>query len=64
MRHNAWYKRRFKPVVKATLPPRLHDLRFHDLRHRAASLSLAVAPSFHIVKERLGHTSIRTTVDE
>lgn len=64
MRHNVWYKRRFKPAVRASLPPEKHALRFHDLRHTAASLSLAVAPSLHIVKERLGHTSIRTTVDE
>jgi len=32
--------------------------------HRAcASLSLAVTPSLHLVKERLGHEDIRTTIN-
>lgn len=38
MCHNALYKRRFKPVVKATLPPEKHDLRFHDLRAHGGQL--------------------------
>jgi integrase len=38
-------------------------LRWHDLRHTAASLSLAVTPNLHLVKERLGHEDIRTTIN-
>ena len=38
-------------------------MRFHDLRHTCASLSLAVAPNLHAVKERLGHEDIRTTIN-
>ncbi len=45
------------------LPPPKHGLRFHDLRHTCASLSLAVAPNLMVVKERLGHTDIQTTVN-
>lgn len=63
VRHNLFYKRVFKPTVRAALPPRLHALRFHDLRHTCASLSLSIAPNLHVVKERLGHEDIRTTVN-
>lgn len=46
-RHNNFYLRHFKPAVKAALPPEKHALRFHDLRHTAASLALSVpAPTF------------------
>jgi integrase len=38
-------------------------VRGHDLRHTCASLSLAVAPKLHVVKERLGHEDIRTTIN-
>jgi len=63
VRHNLFYKRVFKPAVKASLPPRLHGLRWHDLRHTAAALSLAANPNLMLVKERLGHENIATTVD-
>ena len=54
----------FRPAVKAALPKSKHPLRWHDLRHTAASLSLAVEPSLHIVKERLlGHEDICTTIN-
>jgi integrase len=58
VRHNLFYKRVFKPAVRAGLPERLHALRWHDLRHTCAALSLAVTPSLHLVKERLGHDDI------
>jgi integrase len=35
----------------------------HDLRHTCAALSLAASPSLHVVKERLGHKGIRTTIN-
>jgi integrase len=63
VRHNLFYKRVFKPAVRAALPAELHALRFHDLRHTAAALSLAANPSLAMVKERLGHENIATTVD-
>jgi integrase len=63
IRHNLFYKRIFKPAVERALPAEKHALRFHDLRHTCASLSLAVAPNLHAVKERLGHEDIRTTIN-
>lgn len=53
----------FKPAVRAALPPRLHGFRFHDLRHTAATLALAGGAPMAMVKERLGHENIATTVD-
>ena len=41
----------------------LRTLRWHDLRHTAAALSLAANPNLSLVKERLGHENIATTVD-
>jgi integrase len=68
VRHSLFYSRVFQPVVKAELPQysdyaNRRGLRFHDLRHTCASLSLAVSPSLHLVKERLGHEDIRTTIN-
>lgn len=63
VRHGLFYSRVFRPAVRAALPQAKHALRWHDLRHTAASLSLAVEPSLHIVKERLGHEDIRTTIN-
>jgi integrase len=42
---------------------RLNGLRFHDLRHTCASLSLAATGNLHVVKVRLGHEDIKTTVN-
>lgn len=63
IRQSLFYKRQFRPTVKKALPDRLHGLRWHDLRHTAASLSLAVEPNLHTVKVRLGHEDIHTTVN-
>lgn len=63
VRHGLFYGRVFRPAVKVALPASKHALRWHDLRHTAASLSLAVTPSLHVVKERLGHEDIRTTIN-
>lgn len=38
-------------------------LRFHDLRHTHATLMLAQGSNPKIVSERLGHASIRVTMD-
>jgi integrase len=65
VRHGQFYKRIFRPAVWRAWPApnKLRKLRFHDLRHTCASLSLAISPNLHVVKERLGHESITTTID-
>lgn len=52
--------RSFKPLLKkAGLP----DIRFHDLRHTAASLLLWEGEHPKVVQELLGHSSIALTLD-
>ena len=52
--------RNFKTLLrKAGLP----DIRFHDLRHSAASLLLAQGVPMRAVMEMLGHSNIGTTAD-
>ena len=52
--------RAFKAVlVRAGIP----DIRFHDLRHSAASLMLAQGVSMRVVMEVLGHSSIGLTAN-
>jgi hypothetical protein len=38
-------------------------LRFHDLRHTTASLSIAAGEHPKLIQARLGHSSITVTVD-
>ncbi|MBI4507212.1 MAG: site-specific integrase [Chloroflexi bacterium] len=53
-------KRSFKPLLRrAGLP----DIRFHDLRHSAATLLLALGEHPKVVQERLGHATIGVTMD-
>ena len=40
----------------------LRKMRFHDLRHSAASLLLAEGVPVKVVSEMLGHTDISTTL--
>jgi integrase len=42
---------------------KLHRIRFHDLRHTFASLLIQNGESLAYVKEQMGHSSIRVTVD-
>ena len=45
---------------------KLHDLppiRFHDLRHQAASLMGAAGVDLHVIRKVLGHSSVVTTAD-
>jgi integrase len=53
--HTAW-KRLLR---RAGIP----DVRFHDLRHTAATLALAEGASLFDVSRMLGHNSIKTTAD-
>jgi len=53
-------RRSFKPILKAANLP---DIRFHDLRHTAATLLLAAGVHPKVVQERLGHASIVLTLD-
>lgn len=41
----------------------LNHIRIHDFRHSHASLLINQGEDYHIVKERLGHASITTTID-
>ena len=53
-------RRSFAPLLeRAGLP----HIRFHDLRHACASILLAANVNPKIVQERLGHSSISTTMD-
>ncbi|MBZ0253591.1 MAG: site-specific integrase [Candidatus Methylomirabilis sp.] len=46
-------------LEKAGLPP----MRFHDLRHTAATLMLRAGVGMYVVQRGLGHSSITTTID-
>lgn len=48
-----------KLLKQAGLP----NIRFHDLRHSAASLLLSLGTHPKVVQELLGHTQISTTMD-
>jgi integrase len=59
VRHRNFYRRHFTPAVLAAgLPERL---RFHDLRHSAASILASQGYRLDQVKDVLGHSSIRVT---
>lgn len=51
-----WLKRFFKRT-------KLRPIRFHDLRHTAATLLINQGVHAKIIAERLGHTDIRTTMN-
>ncbi|GCF10913.1 site-specific integrase [Dictyobacter arantiisoli] len=53
-------RRSFRPIlVRAELP----IIRFHDLRHSAASLLLILGVHAKVVQELLGHSQISVTLD-
>jgi integrase len=53
-----------KPPLTAHRLQMISPLRFHDLRHTCASLCLSQTPNLHLVKQRLGHEDIRTTINQ
>lgn len=54
-------KRYWRPLLKAVRLPT--SLRLYDLRHSHATLLMAAGEHPKIVQERLGHSSIRLTLD-
>jgi integrase len=68
MRHGNFYTRHFRAAVIRLVESQrwsedLADLRFHDLRHTAASLLIKNGEHPKAVHERLGHSSITITMD-
>jgi integrase len=59
-RKSNFIRRDFRPIVTCAGIPKI---RFHDLRHTAASLLLAAGTHPKVVQERLGHASITMTMD-
>ena len=57
---NNWRRRVWKPAVAASVG---EPLTFHDLRHTAASLLIREGLHAKVIQERLGHASVRTTLD-
>jgi integrase len=49
--------------IPAALPPAKHGLRFHDLRHTCAALSVAAGAHVKLISARLGHSSVQITLD-
>lgn len=53
-------ERRLRPLLKSYALP---SIRFHDLRHTAATLMLAGGVNPKVVSEMLGHASVAITLD-
>ena len=61
LRRNNFYTRHFKPALRqAGLDEKL---RFHDLRHSAASIAIAMGANVKQVQQMLGHASATVTLD-
>jgi integrase len=60
LRKSNFMRKVHKPLLKkANLPA----VRFHDLRHTAATLLLLADENVKVVSERLGHATIQMTLD-
>ena len=53
-------QRYFKPFLETAGLP---DIRLYDLRHTAATISLAAGVSPKVISEQLGHSSVAFTLD-
>ena len=60
LRHSNFYRRYFRPAVEAF---GLDGFRFHDLRHTCAAMLIADGAHPRAIMERLGHSSIKVTLD-
>jgi integrase len=60
IRGSHFVRRYFKPLLKAAQLP---NIRLYDLRHTAATISLAAGVSPKIISEQLGHASVAFTLD-
>jgi integrase len=73
LRHGLVYNRYFRRAVAGytrrgvkvpgALSPAKHGLRFHDLRHTCAALSIAAGAHPKLIASRLGHSTIQITLD-
>jgi integrase len=52
-----------KMFYKLLTAAKLRRVRFHDLRHRFASLLIQQGEGLPYIKEQMGHSSIKVTVD-
>lgn len=60
LRRTNFRRRTWLPAVAATVG---QPMRFHDLRHTHAALLIAQGEHPKVIQDRLGHASIRTTLD-
>jgi integrase len=61
LRRNNFYTRHFKPALRGAGPDEM--VRFHDRRHSAASIAIAMEANVKQVQQMLGHTSATVTLD-
>ena len=60
IRESYFVRRYFKPLLATAGLP---DIRLYDLRHTAATISLAAGVSPKVISEQLGHASVAFTLD-
>ena len=60
IRESYFVQRYFKPLLETAGLP---DIRLYDLRHTAATISLATGVSPKVISEQLGHASVAFTLD-
>jgi integrase len=60
LRDDGFRVRFWNPAVKTA---GFDGLRFHDLRHTHAAILIAQGVHLEVIKQRLGHSSIRVTSD-
>ncbi|CAN5187704.1 tyrosine-type recombinase/integrase [soil metagenome] len=63
LRRTHWAKTWRRAVVDTFAGTDLENLTFHETRHTAASLAIAVGAHPAVIRDRLGHSSITTTLD-